>query len=745
MVSALAAVLHRRTGQERVAVHCRITDATGSRTGTVTAHVDGDTVFGELVARHAADLRGLTTDTNVAENCDAVLTLAADGAVLSLLLGTHHEPGTDRRPTPAEEQVLRQVRGVLGAGDALTGLAVGELDLMDRQERLLLQERVAGPAGPPARCVHQLVLEQAERTPDSIAVNLGEEALTYRDLAVQSRLLADDLRRLGAGPGSVIGVLHQRSPQLVVSLLAVLRTGAAYLALDPEDPPARWKQWLDDAGARLILTEERFQDEIPEGVAVLVPRPRSGEDFNGQDVVIGPDAVAYVAYTSGSTGEPKGVAVPHRAIARLVHHPDWISLSASDVFLQLSPVAFDASTLEIWAPLVHGARLAVLPSGPTTTERLAETLITEGVTVLWLTAGLFQRMVITQPKALGGLRQVIAGGDVVSPIQVARLLAACPELRFTNGYGPTENTTFTSTWTTMGPFDDSLNSVPIGRPIGGTRVAVLDCALRPVPTGVIGELYTSGEGLAHGYLNRADATAERFIPDPYAPESGGRMYRTGDLARWTSDGTLEFVGRADSQIKIRGYRVEPGGIETELLRSPEVHQAVVVAQPDGSGGKRLLAYIVPSAQGAIEGSALGPLLRERLSAVLPSHQVPWAVLTRAELPLTPSGKVDRAALPATRRVPRNVWNEYVAPRYLLETELAEMWGELLGVEPVGVEDDLFDLGGHSLLAVDLIEKIRARYGVALQARILYLQPTIAELAENLTSLLPAAKPQAVHP
>ena len=403
-----------------------------------------------------------------------------------------------------------------------------------------------------------------------------------------------------------------------------------------------------------------------------------------------------------------------------------MDVKPDDVFFEVAPVAFDASTFELWAPLVHGCRLVVFPSGAIELEQVARTVRDQGVTVLLLATGLFHQMVASHLDMFGGLRHVITGGDVASPEYVEQLQTAHPHLLFTNGYGPTESTTFTTCWTSSSV--PTRASVPIGGPISGTRTAVLDPELNPVPVGVIGELYASGEGLARGYVGHPGATAERFLPDPFSAKPGSRMYRTGDLVRWTADDTLEFIGRADQQVKIQGYRIEPGAIEAELERQPEVRYAVVVPQQEKTG-KRLLAYVVPSDPNVEAG--LGRRLREYLHSNLPPYMVPSAVLLRDSLPLNRNGKVDRRALPAATRVPRNVWNDYREPRTRTEARLASLWGEVLGVEPVGIEDDFFDLGGHSLLAAELLGRLEPEFGVTVSARTLYMRPMVAELAAEL--------------
>ncbi|MFJ7910131.1 amino acid adenylation domain-containing protein [Kitasatospora sp. NPDC096204] len=606
-------------------------------------------------------------------------------------------------------------------------------------ETLLTSDNPAfvGSGRPPfdARAIHELVAEQAERAPHAPAVTCDGRTLTYRQLHDRAHRLAARLRAAGLAQEDVVGVLVPRSPELIVALLAVLVAGGAYLGLEPDDPAGRHALLLQDAGARMVITEGALREHLP-GTVVTVTDDHPAQEQPATAPTAparpgDPDRLAYVSYTSGSTGEPKGVGVPHRAIDRLVRGADWMDVRPEDVFFHLAPVAFDASTFEIWAPLVNGCRLVLFPPVAITLEHVARVVRAERVTVLLLTTGLFHQMASSHPEAFADVRHVLTGGDVASPSHVRHLLGRYPELLFTNGYGPTENTTYTTCWTSSTL--PELRSVPIGRPISGTRVAVLDGDLTPVPVGECGELYVAGAGLARGYLGRPAATAERFLPDPFGTEPGARMYRTGDLVRWLPDGTLEFVGRADDQVKVQGYRAEPRAVEVELERLAEVRHAVVLPQPDPAGGTRLLAYVVPAEPAPASTADLGRRLRRELRDRLPGYLIPWAILVRPELPLNRNGKIDRAALPTATRVPRNVANEFVPPLTEVQTRLAELWGDVLGVEPVGVGDDFFDLGGHSLLATDLLVATQREFGVDLPAQTLYLSPTVAELATALTA------------
>ncbi|OCC13532.1 non-ribosomal peptide synthetase [Streptomyces sp. PTY087I2] len=741
VLAALAAVLHRRTLQETVRVVYR--DADGE--GGVTVEVTENTGLHALTADAGEALLGLVDaddeDTGPGGLADARLEWAVEPRLPARGLTVVARPdrvavlpGSGPGALSAREaaHLEGQLHQALLAGRGPKDVAVSVLPLLPPDELAEVMSLAGSGVAPVApRPVHVLVQERAESSPDAVAVTCGDASLTYRGLVRAADALAARLRLAGAGPDQVVGIVAERSLRLVVALLAVLKTGAAYAAFEPDLPAPRLRAQLTAAGARLVLAADGSAVSPGLDVTVLPLSPTDGEHEAGPPVCVRvpPAAAAYVGFTSGSTGEPKPICVPHTAVARLVVEPDWAEFRPTDTFVHLAPMAFDASTLEVWAPLVNGARLVVHPPGRLSVEALAATLVDEGVTVAWMTAGLFHRMVGRQLGAFAGLRHVLAGGDVISAGHVRRLLGTHPHLLFTNGYGPTENTTFTTCWTSREPA--AGNTVPLGRPISGTRVLVLDPELNPVPVGVPGELYAGGDGLARGYLGRPAATAERFVPDPFAPVPGARLYRTGDLVRRLADGTLEFLGRADRQLKVRGYRVEPGEIETLLDSHEDVRQAVVIGQDDGSGGKRLLAYVTAVRPGDDSPAELGRRLREWLRGEVPGYLVPWAVLPLPELPLNRNGKVDRAALPAARRAPRTLVAEYTAPRTPTEAAVAEEWADLLSVEPVGVDDDFFELGGHSLIAADLLTRLQERFSVDLPARTLYLRPTVAELAEEL--------------
>ncbi|CAM5331376.1 amino acid adenylation protein [Streptomyces spiroverticillatus] len=745
---ALAAVVgawYRRTLQERVIVGCRVADEGRTLAGQAVFDLDAEHTHQELLGQ-ATKALGDLADAGVG-SCggesgdigESVVRFSAGagrdvtgahtvplvelGADTSIVVTAPDDPAWDEREAAAYAALVRSVRT---AGRAAPDAPIARLVLPADE----------GPAfwGTPqapieAARIDDLIAGHAASDPEAVAVSCAGQSLTRAELDACATALAARLQFHGVGPDSVVAVLMHRSVDLIVALVAVLKAGGAYLALNPDDPAARLADLTRDAGVEVALAQGDLAGLVPAGITVVGPaEPLDQAPAWTPPTGLTPDHLAYVCYTSGSTGEPKGVGVPHRAVARLVRGTDWVDIRPDDVFLHLSPVSFDAATFEIFGALVNGCRLAVLPGGRMEMDRLAATVQDERVSVLLLPTGLLHATVSSTIDAFTGVRHVLTGGDVASAEHVRRLFEAHPDVRFTNGYGPTENTTYTTCWTTDTP--PASASVSIGGPISGTSVAILDEDLNPVPTGVAGELYAAGEGLAVGYLGKPGATAARFVPHPFPSRPGERTYRTGDLARRRADGGVEFIGRADQQVKVQGYRVELGAVEDALTRSPDVAVAAVAAQREPQGGKRLIAYVVPADPQA-DTAELVAGLRKRLGAELPAYMVPWAVLVLPGLALNRNGKVDRRALPAVTRQPRDMWNEYVAPTTDLERRLTDLWGQLLGIEPIGVEDDFFDLGGHSLMAAELLAVLQSDLGLDVSARTLYLQPTIAELCADI--------------
>jgi amino acid adenylation domain-containing protein len=577
--------------------------------------------------------------------------------------------------------------------------------------------------------IHRMFAAQAARSGEAVALVFEGERLTYAELDRRSNQLAHHLISLGVTPDSLVAVCLDRSVELFVALLGILKAGAAYLPLDPSYPLARLSFMLADAGSPLLLTTEALADDLPAQWTLPLLLDADWDlialntDAALPETVVSADQLAYVMYTSGSTGTPKGVAVTHRAVVRLVSAPNYVRLDAEETLLQLAPLTFDASTLEVWGALLNGGRLVVMPPSVPTLDELSRVIVAEGVTTLWLTSGLFHLMVDEQLEGLSRVAQLLAGGDVLSVRHVEKYLSAIgeSEQRLINGYGPTENTTFTCCHVMDG--NTRLNgSVPIGRPITNTQAYVLDAAMQVVPVGVAGELYIGGAGLARGYFKQPELTAEKFVPHPHGAEAGERLYRTGDMVRWHESGELEFVGRVDGQVKVRGFRIEMGEIEAVLVGHAGVREAVVLVREDERSDKRLVAYVVKEAASEVTEGELKEYLRERLPEYM---QVQWVVAV-AELPLTANGKVDRRALQAMEIEVAS--SQSVLARTPVEEILVAIWAEVLGRETVSVHDNFFELGGHSLLATQVISQVCKRFGVEVKLRSFFEQATIAGLA-----------------
>ncbi len=597
------------------------------------------------------------------------------------------------------------------------------------QEQLVVQWNQTSTEYPREACVHELFEQQAALRPDVIAVECQGVQLTYQELNERANQLAHHLRSLGVGTDSLVGVLMERSTEMVVALLGVLKAGAAYVPLDVNYPAPRLQYMLEETQAAVLLTQQGLVHHLPAHSAQVLCLDSEWTQIaqrSTDNLAINVSAadLAYVIYTSGSTGQPKGVCVPHRGVTRLVTQTTYASFSPDEVFLQLAPVSFDAATFELWGALLNGARLVVMPPQQPSLSELAEAIERYGITTLWLTAGLFHLMVEEQLESLGSLRQLLAGGDVLSAQDARRVLEAHPGLRLINGYGPTEATTFTCCHPIVAA-DVERGRLPIGRPIANTQVYILDERMRVLPIGVEGDLYIGGDGLARGYLNQPELTAEKFIPHPFGRMGGQRVYRSGDRARWLADGSVEFLGRTDNQVKVRGFRVELGEVEEALRQQACVSEAVALVSGEGVE-KRLLAYVAGSGERLSEAE-----LRQGVREQLPEYMAPAAVIVVEKMPLTSNGKIDRQALALMAPEPHQLEAHYEAARTPVEEILCAIWCDLLRVERVGVTDNFFELGGHSLLATQLVSRIRTAFETDIALKELFESPTVAELADRI--------------
>jgi amino acid adenylation domain-containing protein len=623
---------------------------------------------------------------------------------------------------------------------------IHELPLMSNDEKraLLTDYNATHVAYPQHTLLHELLEEQAAATPDAVAVVFEDVSLTYAELNGRANELAHHLRSLGLSQEGRAGVLLERSSDLVVALLAVLKAGGACVPLDPSYPPERLKLLLEDSQACVVLTHQELAKGISESGAQVVCLDTFVKKERLQNLITsaGPANVAYVIYTSGSSGRPKGVMVTHSA---LCNHMRWMrdafGFDEADVVLQKTPITFDASIWEFYVPLLAGAELVMArPGGHQDSSYLVRTIIEHRVTVVQVVPTLL-RMLIEEPgfRSCANLRLVFCGGEALSEELAARCRERLPVTRLCNLYGPAEATIDATYWESHG--GSATATVPIGKPIANVGAYVLDPWLRPVPLGVVGELYLGGEGLARGYEGRPDLTAERFVPNPFSDEQGDRMYRTGDLVRRLAEGELEFLGRVDGQLKVRGSRVELGEVEAALCACEIVLTAAVVGRDDRSGERRLVAYVVTRADRENLTTELRAYLKERL----PGYMVPSLFVRMEQLPLLPSGKVDRRALPVPETLDRARQGEYRVPRTPVEETLCGIWEELLGRAPVGVEDDFFELGGHSLLATQLVSRVKEAFSVELPLSLIFQTQILSEMAEFIERKLRADGEQSETP
>jgi amino acid adenylation domain-containing protein len=595
---------------------------------------------------------------------------------------------------------------------------LSELSLLSAGERrqILEEWNAAGRAVLPRSCLHELVLEQARATPEALAVRSLSGSSSYRDLVSSSGRLARHLRRLGVGPEVPVGVCLERTPELVVALLGVLEAGGFYVPLDPAYPQERLAFMLEDSGAAVVLTTAGVAETLPSFAGRRVLMEALPDDAPASAVGVDPDNLAYVVYTSGSTGRPKGVAIRHAAAAALLAWgAERFGVGELRGVLAATSVCFDLSIYELFLPLACGGSM-ILARNALELATLGELA---GQVTLVNTVPSAMAELLRQGAVPAGVETVNLAGEPLRRDLADGLYALGTVRRVYNLYGPSEDTTYSTEEVVS-----RSGRVTLGRPLPGRRAYVLDLAGMPVPVGVAGELYLGGAGLARGYLNRPELTAERFVPDPFG-EAGERLYRTGDLVHRLADGRLDFLGRIDHQVKVRGFRVELGEIEAALVALAGVSEAVVVAREDTPGDQRLVAYVI--------GDVAADALRQSLRQKLPDYMVPAAFVALAVLPLTPNGKVDRKALPAPEW--QHAAESYLAPRTPVEEVLAGIWAEVLGLERVGAVDHFFHLGGHSLLATRVMSRLHGAFGVEMPLRDLFEAPTLADLAARLEAAI----------
>ncbi len=582
---------------------------------------------------------------------------------------------------------------------------------------------------PSEKSIQLLFEEQVEKSPDAIALNFYGTTVSYRELDERSNKLAHFLKARHVGPRVFVAMIMERSIDLIVATLGILKAGGVYVPLDIAYPKDRMAFMLEDVQAPILLTQKKLSSIIPETNSEILYIDENWDDveqYSSEGVACTTDgsSLAYIIYTSGSTGKPKGVAVPHRAISRLVLNTNYVNITPEDKIAQAANASFDAATYEIWGSLLNGATLIGMSKDLVlSSHQFVEYLRGQKISIMFLTTALFNQVVNEIPDAFKTLKNLSFGGEAADSNSVRRVVQNGSPKNLLNVYGPTENTTF-STWFPVKDVPENAVTIPIGKSIANSTSYVLDKNFNPVPVGVPGELYCGGDGLAEQYYNRPALTAEKFIPDPFSKKGGGRLYRTGDLVRLLPDGSIEFIGRIDHQVKIRGFRIEIGEIESELKNHPELKEVIILAREDKPGDRRLVAYIVPHDDKAPTIGELRTYLLEKL----PDYMVPSFFVFMDALPINPNGKVDRKALPVPDLDRPDLDKEFVAPRNKLERTLAKMWQEILGIERIGIYDNFFELGGNSLQAAVFVNRIKKDFGEDAHVRSIFLAPTIAKFS-----------------
>jgi amino acid adenylation domain-containing protein len=731
VLAGLAAVLRRYTQVEDVVL--------GSDSGPLWLDTAGDPTFADLVRRVERELVHAPLDpAGGSGNGDARVepglwvSIACIGAAYDLtvvveplgdeLVATASHDGA-RLERAAVARLLRGLVTLLAAGIRAPSTRLGALDLLTAEEQTQVLHEWNATARPYPRCrADELVARQAAERPGEVAVAFEDRRLTYAELDAQVNGLARVLQQLGVGPGVLVAVCIERSAEMLVALLGIMRAGGAYVPVDPAFPADRQRFMLEDASVGVIVTQESLLPKFARYGAQCLCLDRDGPRIaaaggTAPPCAVGPDDLAYVMYTSGSTGRPKGVQIQHSALVNfLTTMADQPGLGADDVLVAVTTLSFDIAGLELYLPLAVGGRVVVATQEVSADPRALAALIdSAGATVVQATPTTWRMLVDSGWTGRRGLK-ALCGGEALPQILAEQLLERGLELW--NMYGPTE----TTIWSTVSQVQ-SGEPLTIGRPIANTALYILDDELQPVPLGVPGELHIGGDGIARGYLNRPELTAERFVPNPFDARDDARIYKTGDLARYRDDGRVEFLGRRDHQVKVRGFRIELGEIETALARLPGVTAVVAVAREDSPGDARLVAYVVLDGSPPVTANAL----RRSLADVLPAYMVPSVVVALDELPLTPNGKIDRKALPEPT-LEREAESTYSEPRTDLERRLVSIWEEELGIRPIGIDDDFFDLGLTSIVAARLFARLERDLGTSLPLGALFQAPTIQRLA-----------------
>ncbi|MET7309338.1 amino acid adenylation domain-containing protein [Streptomyces sp. NPDC005571] len=668
-----------------------------------------------------------------ARPCDLAMTVKDTGA--ELLVGLDYS--SDLFDGVTAERMAGHFRTLLAGAAANPQVQLSRLDILSEAERRQILEEWNDTAAdyPRDRCVHQLVEQQAAASPDALAVVLDEVSLSYRELNEQANRLAHHLRGLGVGPETLVGICLERSPYMIVAMLSILKAGGAYVPMDPAYPAERLSFMKEDTAAPVVVTQAGLEHRFTVDAACTLVRMDADLDAisagpsTDPAPAAGPDNLAYIVYTSGSTGTPKGVQIQHdNLICRMWEMKQRYGLTPSDRVLQFASISFDSSVEQIFPALMAGATL-VLRGKDFDPDAVVAVIERSGVTLMQAPASVWAQLLSSSRArrlAQSTLCKLVLAGEAVPPGLLERWFEHSSTPVF-NAYGPSETTVTATTAVIEGP----TSRVPIGRPIANTQVFVMNRSGRPVPVGVAGELWIGGGSVARGYLNRPELTAERFVPHPFSNDPNERVYRTGDVVRWSADGTLEFVGRVDDQVKVRGFRIELGEIEAVLGAHDSIGSCIVVAREDTPGDKRLVAYVVPTGTQALTTAQLQSFLKDRL----PDHMVPSAFVALEALPLTPNGKVDRKSLPAPDGQRLAMGDEYAAPRNELEQAAADIWTQVLGMDKVGIHDDFFRLGGDSIVAIQLLGRLRRRFGVHLPVEELLARPTVALFCEFLAERL----------